>query len=219
MSTDIGEQEIEDLRIKSKEVDALRKNVEELERKLAQQRVWRENADVKVHQLVEENAKLQGRLLELRLESSEASADFRFMLRHSKFLESELRRVKSHMRARKRAREDTAIATREDIFLSSSDHSGSDGEVRTLSAPTTITAPGIRTPIEHRLSPSADPDHPRRTGIYRKKPEAIVWYSLSASGVYTRRHATFEYQIDYMYSVPVIIRTQSQRQCASECMQ
>ncbi|KAL3686443.1 hypothetical protein R1sor_009017 [Riccia sorocarpa] len=148
MSTDIGEQEIEDLRIRSKEVDALRKKVEELERKLAKQRVWRENADVKVHQLVEENAKLQGRLLELRLESSEASADFRFMLRHSKFLESELRRVKSHMRARKRAREDTAIATREDIFSSSSDHSGSDGEVCTLSAPTTIAAPGIRTPIE-----------------------------------------------------------------------
>ncbi|KAL3685853.1 hypothetical protein R1sor_003875 [Riccia sorocarpa] len=68
--------------------------------------------------------------------------------RHSKFLESELRRVKLHMRARKRAREDTAIATREDIFSSSSDHSGSDDEVRTLSAPMTIAAPGIRTPIE-----------------------------------------------------------------------
>ncbi|KAL3675772.1 hypothetical protein R1sor_025720 [Riccia sorocarpa] len=52
------------------------------------------------------------------------------------------------MRARTRAREDTAITTREDIFLLSSDHSGSDGEVRTLSENTTIAAPGIRTPVE-----------------------------------------------------------------------
>ncbi|KAL3700811.1 hypothetical protein R1sor_018833 [Riccia sorocarpa] len=127
---DIGEQAKKDLRIRSKEVDELRKKVEELERKLAQQRVWRENADVKVHQLVEENAKLQGRLMKVRLESSEANADFRFMLRHSKFLESELRRVKSHMRKRKRAKEDAAMEdfTREDIISSSSNHSGSDGE-------------------------------------------------------------------------------------------
>ncbi|KAL3690624.1 hypothetical protein R1sor_016933 [Riccia sorocarpa] len=150
---DIGEQAIQDLRIRSKEVDELRKKVEELERKLAQQRVWQENADVKVHQLVEENAKLQGWLMKVRLEHSEANADFRFMLRHSKFLESELRRVKSHMRKRKRVREDAMMEdfTREDIISSSSNRSGSDGE------------------------------------------------------------------IDCMYSVPVIIRTQSQRQCASAC--
>ncbi|KAL3701813.1 hypothetical protein R1sor_019835 [Riccia sorocarpa] len=199
---DIGEQANEDLRIRSKEVDELRKKVEELERKLAQQRVWRENADVKVHQLVEENAKLQGRLMKVRLESSEASADFRFMLRHSKFLESELRRVKSHMRKRKRAKEDATMEdatmedfTREDIISSSSNHSGSDGEVRTLSAPTTIAAPGIRTPIER--------------GSIEEAPLAMR--SGSPKGPAPR--------IDCMYSVPVIIRTQSQRQCASDCMQ
>ncbi|KAL3685212.1 hypothetical protein R1sor_003234 [Riccia sorocarpa] len=211
---DIGEQAIEDLRIRSKEVDELRKKVEELERKLAQQRVWRENADVKVHQLVEENAKLQGRLMKVRLESSEASADFRFMLRHSKFLESELRRVKSHMRKRKRAREDATMEdfTREDIISSSSNHSGSDGEVRTLSAPTTTAAPGIRTPIERGNIDSA----PGRIRITPEEQGSIDEAPLAMRSGSPKGPAP---RIDCMYSVPVIIRTQSQRQCASDCMQ
>ncbi|KAL3688427.1 hypothetical protein R1sor_014736 [Riccia sorocarpa] len=123
--------------------------------KLTQQRNWRETADFKVHELLEERVKLQARLLEVALKASEAESDFCFMLRHNKFLESELQRAKSHMRKRKRAREDATMEdltmedfTREDIISSGSDHSASDGEVRTLSENTTIAAPGIRTPIE-----------------------------------------------------------------------
>ncbi|KAL3676262.1 hypothetical protein R1sor_026210 [Riccia sorocarpa] len=71
----------------------------------------RQNNDARVQELVLENAKLQERLDATQKQLTEAESDTRFMLRHNKRLESELRKMKKHMQKTKRARKEVSDET------------------------------------------------------------------------------------------------------------
>ncbi|KAL3698228.1 hypothetical protein R1sor_012304 [Riccia sorocarpa] len=69
----------------------------------------------------EENASLQARLNISQRQAEVLNHDFRFMMRHSDFLESELVKLKNHLKNRKHVREESPSKSGE-----------SDGEVRVL---------------------------------------------------------------------------------------
>ncbi|KAL3702499.1 hypothetical protein R1sor_020521 [Riccia sorocarpa] len=105
----------------AKGLEALQKKLEEMERKFNRERVWREHSDIKVHEFQEENASLQARLNISQRQAEVLNHDFRFMMRHSDFLESELVKLKNHLKNQKRVREESPSKSGE-----------SDGEVRVL---------------------------------------------------------------------------------------
>ncbi|KAL3686583.1 hypothetical protein R1sor_009157 [Riccia sorocarpa] len=86
------------MRKAAKELEALQKKLEEMERKFNRERVWREHSDIRVHELQEENASLQARLNNSQRQAEVLNHDFRFMMRHSDFLESELVKLKNHLK-------------------------------------------------------------------------------------------------------------------------
>ncbi|KAL3679189.1 hypothetical protein R1sor_022145 [Riccia sorocarpa] len=84
----------------------------------------RQSHDERVQELVLENAKLQERLDATQKQLTEAESDTRFMLRHNKRLESELRKMKKHMQKTKRAKKVREEKTHSEGSVSTSD--GSD---------------------------------------------------------------------------------------------
>ncbi|KAL3686969.1 hypothetical protein R1sor_013278 [Riccia sorocarpa] len=117
----VGSQTIDLMRKGAKGLEALQKKLEEMERKFNRERVWREHSDIKVHELQEENASLQARLNISQRQAEVLNHDFCFMMRHSDFLESELVKLKNHLKNRKRVRVESPSKSGE-----------SDGEVRVL---------------------------------------------------------------------------------------
>ncbi|KAL3686599.1 hypothetical protein R1sor_009173 [Riccia sorocarpa] len=118
---DAGSQTIDLMRKGAKGLEALQKKLKEMERKFNRERVWREHSDIRVHELQEENASLQALLNISQRQAEVLNHDFRFMMRHNYFLESELVKLKNHMKNRKRVREESPSKSGE-----------SDGEVRIL---------------------------------------------------------------------------------------
>ncbi|KAL3694191.1 hypothetical protein R1sor_007842 [Riccia sorocarpa] len=119
---DAGSPETIDLMRKgAKGLEALQKKLAEMERKFNRECVWCEHSDIRVHELQEENASLQARLNISQRQAEVLNHDFRFMMRHSDFLESELVKLKNHLKNHKRMREESPSKSGE-----------SDGEVRVL---------------------------------------------------------------------------------------
>ncbi|KAL3693279.1 hypothetical protein R1sor_006930 [Riccia sorocarpa] len=140
-AADIATQSVGGLRMKMEEISALRKRLEEVEAQFLQQKVWRENADVNNHELLEENSKLQAKILETEKLAAEAADDFRYVMRHNKFLEGELRKLETLWHTLKRGRNETGSEK-----PSGSTESESDGDIRFLSEVRAIAVSGIRTP-------------------------------------------------------------------------
>ncbi|KAL3686380.1 hypothetical protein R1sor_008954 [Riccia sorocarpa] len=120
MAANTAPQLVGGLRMKMEE-SALRKRLEEVEAQFLQQKFWRENADVKVHELLEENSKLRAKLQVLEEVAAEAIDDFQYILRHNKFLDAELRKLKTQMHTRKRGRNKTVSDRPSDSIESKSD--------------------------------------------------------------------------------------------------
>ncbi|KAL3686678.1 hypothetical protein R1sor_009252 [Riccia sorocarpa] len=117
----LSRETIDLMRKGAKGLEALQKKLKEMERKFNRERVWREHSDIRVHELQEENASLQARLNISQRQVEVLNHDFRFMMRHSDFLESELVKLKNHLKNRKRVREESPSKSGE-----------SDGEVQVL---------------------------------------------------------------------------------------
>ncbi|KAL3683989.1 hypothetical protein R1sor_002011 [Riccia sorocarpa] len=110
----------------------------------------RQSHDERVQELVLENAKLQERLDATQKQLTEAESDTRFMLRHNKRLEGELRKMKKHMLKSKRAKK-----VRKEETLSEGSVSTSDGDEQS-GEDLTVALPRIRTPVEPRTSGDGD---------------------------------------------------------------
>ncbi|KAL3692485.1 hypothetical protein R1sor_006136 [Riccia sorocarpa] len=151
------------LRMKMEE-SALLKRLEEVEAQFLQQKVWRENADVKVHELLEENSKLRAKLLVSEEVAAEAVDDFQYIMRHNKFLDSELRKLKREMHTRKRGRNKTVSDGPSDSI-----ESESDGEIRSLKEFRRIGVSAPRIPIK-RCTMKGERKCTTETG---KAPQAI----------------------------------------------
>ncbi|KAL3694690.1 hypothetical protein R1sor_008341 [Riccia sorocarpa] len=132
------------------EIPKLKKMLKESEDMLVQRDNSRQNNDERVQELVLENAKLQERLDATQKQLTEAESDTRFMLRHNKRLESELRKMKKHMQKTKRAKKIREEETRSEGSVSTSDGSEHSGE------DLAVALPSIRTPVEPRRSGDAD---------------------------------------------------------------
>ncbi|KAL3696705.1 hypothetical protein R1sor_010781 [Riccia sorocarpa] len=132
------------LRMKMEE-SALRKRLEEVEAQFLQQKVWCEKADVKVHELLEENSKLRAKLLVSEEVAAEAVDDFQYIMRHNKFLDSELRKC---IRGRNKTISDGP---------SDSIESESDGEIRSLKEFRRIGVSAPRIPIKRSDVDAAPP--------------------------------------------------------------
>ncbi|KAL3691222.1 hypothetical protein R1sor_004873 [Riccia sorocarpa] len=139
------------LRMKMEE-SALRKWLEEVEAQFLQQKVWRENADVKVHELLEENSKLRAKLQVSEEVAAEAVDDFQYIMRHNKFLDAELRKLKREMHTRKRGRNKTVSDGPSDSI-----ESESDGEIRSLKEIRRIGVSAPRIPIKRSDVDAASP--------------------------------------------------------------
>ncbi|KAL3702084.1 hypothetical protein R1sor_020106 [Riccia sorocarpa] len=138
------------LRLYRTEIPKLKKMLKESEDMLVQRDNSRQSHDERVQELVLENAKLQERLDATRKQLTEAESDTRFMLRHNKRLESELRKMKKHMQKTKRAKKVREEETRSEGSVSTSDGSEQSGE------DLAVALPSIRTPVEPRTSGDAD---------------------------------------------------------------
>ncbi|KAL3680602.1 hypothetical protein R1sor_023558 [Riccia sorocarpa] len=127
------------------EVPALRGKLEDTQNKLLEQHRWRQSSDDRIRELIEEIKSLQDRLLAAQKQLDEVASDFRFVMRHNKCLERELRKLKRHLKT-KRARKDRVEETLSDSSdsLSDSDHRADE----TLA----VTLPNVRTPMEPRRS-------------------------------------------------------------------
>ncbi|KAL3686660.1 hypothetical protein R1sor_009234 [Riccia sorocarpa] len=167
-AADIAAQSVGGLRMKMEEISALRKRLEEVEAQFLQQKVWRENADVNNHELLEENSKLQAKILETEKLAAEAADDFRYVMRHNKFLEGELRKLETLWHTLKRGRNETGSER-----PSGSTESESDGDIRFLSEVRAIAVSGIRTPID-RANIDASPPAKRSGSSGRHASRVIL---------------------------------------------
>ncbi|KAL3682741.1 hypothetical protein R1sor_000763 [Riccia sorocarpa] len=131
------------------EIPALRGNLENTQNKLLEQPRWRQSSDDRIRELIDENKSLQDRLLAAQKQLDEAASDFRFVMRHNKCLERELRKLKRHLKT-KRARKDRVEET-----LSDSSDSPSDSDDR-ADETLAVALPEVRTPMEPRRSGEAD---------------------------------------------------------------
>ncbi|KAL3678595.1 hypothetical protein R1sor_021551 [Riccia sorocarpa] len=114
------------LQKRGNQLDALQKKLQEMERKLNKQRVKRERSDVRVYELEEENSSLRTVLNKhLQRRAEELESD----LRHSQLLESELSKLREHMKNRKRSRY-KYLATRPPYEREVCNGSDTDCEVR-----------------------------------------------------------------------------------------
>ncbi|KAL3700460.1 hypothetical protein R1sor_018482 [Riccia sorocarpa] len=139
------------LRMYRVEIPALRNKLEDTKNKLLEQHRWRQGSDDQIREFIEENKSLRDRLLAAQKQLDETASDFRFVMRHNKCLERQLRKLKTHLqRKTKRARKDRVEETLSDSSVSLSD---SDDRADENLA---VVLPGIRTPMEPRTSGEAD---------------------------------------------------------------
>ncbi|KAL3683817.1 hypothetical protein R1sor_001839 [Riccia sorocarpa] len=139
------------LRMYRVEIPALQNKLEDTKNKLLEQHIWRQGSDDRIRELIVENKSLRDRLLATQKQLDEAASDFSFMMRHNKYLERQLRKLKTHLRWKtKRARKDRVEETLSDSSDSLSD---SDDQADENLA---VKLPGIRTPMEPHTSGEAD---------------------------------------------------------------